>query len=764
MPLNNNYHSLEFDAVLEKIAFYCGMDSSPERLQNEEVPFNPLLIERNLALTSEAMAILEEGKEVSFEGINDVRELLQRASKGDTLTAYELNQCLVFHRHCDRLKKSFKENHSEYLNDYFQTLVLDKNYREIEKMLDLNGKIRKDASEKLSRLYNAGYEINKRISEEAREFIKEHRSSLQEENSFTRNDRVTFLLKNADKNKYKGYRYGESSSGQAAYVEPEQFIELNNARNDNSIAVEEEIRRLLRMASRIVSGSADMYLTNYDSLSTLDLIFAKAKFGHSHKGILPEFDRDGELYLEYIAHPLIDPRKVVRNTYHFGHDISGIVISGSNTGGKTVSLKLIGLSVLMTYAGIPLIAEKAVIPLYDQVYADLEDDQSISNALSSFSAHLSKIRYYLENATSNSLVLIDEIGTGTDPKEAEALSLAILERFLERKIPFVLTTHYEEIKKFAYRNEDILLSAVGFDREKLVPTYRYYENTLGESNALKIAGKYLQDEDLLKRAEYYLESNRSEEEKALSEIKQNLAAAKENEERTAALLKEAEQAKQKHEEELRRFEETQEARKKEASQELDAYLEAKKEEAQQLIEEIRKSELRSDQLKKKTEQFEKINTLEVKEKVEPIRVGDRVRIGDGERVGTVISLEKGRAKVDLKGLSIDVKQKELTRLPPLAKKKPYTERALKKRVSAELNLVGMRVEEALPILEKYLDDAFGSKRSSVKIIHGIGTMALRNACRNYLKKCGFVNAFHDGDYYDGGGAVTIVEFVNGSQG
>ncbi|MBQ1809857.1 MAG: Smr/MutS family protein, partial [Erysipelotrichaceae bacterium] len=325
-----------------------------------------------------------------------------------------------------------------------------------------------------------------------------------------------------------------------------------------------------------------------------------------------------------------------------------------------------------------------------------------------------------------------------------------------------LTTHYEEIKKFAYRNEQIMLSAVGFDRENLVPTYRYYENTLGESNALKIAGRYLQDPALLERAEYYLESNRSEEEKALSEIKQDLAAAKENEERTAALLKEAEETKQKYEEELRRYQESEEERKREAKEELDAYLETKKEEAQQLIEEIRKSEMHSDQLKKKTAQFDKINTIQVKENKEPIRVGDRVRIGDGERVGTVLSLEKGRAKVDLKGLSIDVKEKELTRLPPLPKKKTYTERSMKKRVSGELNLVGMRVEEALQLLEKYLDDAFGSKRSNVKIIHGIGTMALRNACRNYLKKCSFVKAYHDGDYYDGGGAVTIVEFVNGS--
>ena len=758
----NNFKGLELETILTRVGFYCDMDSSIKAIQEEKVIYNPLLIEHKIALTNEAMKLLNLGKEIDFSDVYDVREILDKCLKGVVLTSYELRRCLTFHFATKRLMALMHSLELEVLSDYADALMIDdKTYREIDNIIDQDGRIKRNASKRLEKLYLRQESTNNSLKTKAKDFLKEHESSLQENGYFYREDRLTFLLKNSDKNKYNGYNHGDTASKQASYIEPEEFVALNNQRFNDSAEIEEEIRKILKKASVSIAASADLYINNYETLEKLDVIFAKAKYGYARKGILASFRRDDELYLKEIAHPLIDEKKVIRNTYSFPSSYKGIIISGSNTGGKTVTLKTIALAIIMTYLGIPLFADEAIIPFYNGIYVDLEDSSSIESALSSFSSHLKKIDYILKEADHKSLVLIDEIGTGTDPLEAEALSLAIIDRFIERDIPFVLTTHYEEIKKYAFHHDEILLSAVGFDREKLLPTYKYLENTLGESNALKIASRYIDDISVLKRADYYLEKNRDEEEKRLENLRKNEELVESLKADLLIKNEELDSLKKKLVKEKEAFEEYKEKEKREIKEELDEYLRVKKEEADDIVASLKHQKVNS-QSSIKIKKLDEINTLKVKEEKldNKIVVGDRVRIRDNERAGIVLSIEKNRAKVDLGGLSVDVSIHRLEKLPPIIKNKIVAKETRKKfsSVPSEINLIGMHVDEALRMIDKYLDDALTAKRSSVRIIHGIGTMALRNAVRNELKKNNNVKGFKDADFYEGGSAVTVVEF------
>lgn len=764
------YQSLELDEVFTKIAHYCGMDSSIAALNNSDIFFNPLIIKRRLAETREAWNILNAGSDVDFSGIRDVRELLQKTLRGQVLTTQELQACISFHFHCMRLRSLFRHfTEINHLQDYADGLLLaEKTYRELETLVDQNGRMKRSASKHLALLFASFESTERDLAQKAKNFMKENATSLQEDASYYRNDRLTFLVKNSDKNKFNGYKYGDSASGQATYVEPALFVELNNQHLSYQEEIEKEMRRILVQASEKIAATADIYLHNYENLEALDLIFAKAKYGYTHQGCIAELCSDGELDLINIAHPLLPQEVVVRNHYRFLPGKYGIIISGSNTGGKTISLKTIGLAVLMTYLGIPLMAEEAFVPLYDHLFVDIQDEQSIASSLSTFSSHLRNLHEIFTQATSHSLILIDELATGTDPREAEALSLAILDRFLQERVHFILTTHYEAIKQYAFEKEEIILSSVGFDQESLLPTYRYHENMSGSSNALAIARKYLMDDELLSNAEAYLLKQKSYTEKLLVRLaekekilqdKENIFTQKEDD------LSRREEGIEQREIYLKQQEAELELH---AKEKLDNYVQQKIEEIDQWMQSFKENQkASSDAAKQLSQRLRKVNTLQNKtshKTAESVKVGDRVRLIGTERSGILASIEQDRGNVVMGSLTVNTELKKLEKLPPLnAPKTPNRLPIPKKKVAREINVIGQRVEQALAMVDKYLDDAYGAKKTSVKIIHGIGTMALRNAIREHLQKMHTVKSFKDGDFYDGGSAVTIVELQNGTK-
>lgn len=754
----NKYAAIDLDIILSQVASLAYIADAKEAICNEEIICNPLLIRQKLQYTKEALNIIEKDINVSFDGIENINSLLTKAEKGITLSANEIVKVLVFNNHVERMMKIFNNLEEEYtLEDFSDSLRIDhKLAQNITEALDNNGNIKETASKHLSEICYAINANEKALHDAAYTFLNRHAASLQESGLFYRNERLTFLVKNSDKNKFHGTSYGMSASGQASYVEPGSFIEMNNKRLSLQVEKEEEINRILRQLSQQIAQVSTIYRADFDSLLKLQIIFAKAHYGFKNNGVIAQLSDDKQLLLKDIIHPLIPVEKAVSNTYRLYKPYQGVVISGTNTGGKTVGLKIIGLSVLMAYLGIPLPASEARIPFYNHIFIDIDDNQSVVSSLSTFSAHITNIDTILTNANQDSLILIDELISGTDPKEAQAISLAILERIIALGAHFVITTHYDDLKNFAYDHPLILLSAVGFDLKTLKPTYRYSENTVGASNALDIAERYLSDKNLIKRARQIVSENSSKQDELLKKLALDIQENEKLHKRLKEQLaineqKNAELAKQ-----LADFAQEKETLKAKYLAELEQDVEAIRLEALEKLEEAL--------VKKDTKTVAKIEELkpvikEPKPKDEHFALGDNVRVSGSEQIGTITAINGQQVCVDVRGLSIKTKLANLTKMPktpPKASRKmpPKTIR----KVNKELNLVGQRVDEGLVNMESFLDTAFGSGTASVKLIHGIGTGQLRAALRNRLKQLSFVKSFHDGDYYDGGSAVTIVEF------
>ena len=751
-----DYANLDLDQIKRQISQFASIEEAKSFILNEEVPFNPLQIRKNVSLTREAMKLLKQDLNVSFDGIFNVNDLLIKADKGMALDGIEIRNVLVFHNHCARIKKIFDRLEGDLsLKDFSDSINLDqKVFDKIECCIDNSGTVKDDASEKLEKINNDLNKCEKDLYNRAYTFIDKHSASLQEPSFYIRNDRITFLIKNSDKNKYQGYTYGSSSSGLAFYVEPASFIDANNRKISLMQDREDEIERILRELSYLIASIAEAYLHDFESLMDLCVIFAKAQYGMKHNGIMAELTSDEYFCFKDLCHPLIDEKKVVSNTYRLFSPYKGIVISGSNTGGKTVSLKAIGLSILMTYLGIPIISSEATVPFYRGIYVDIDDNQSIEDSLSTFSAHIRNINGILKEADEHCLILIDELISGTDPKEAQAISLAILDKIKEIRAQFIITTHFDDIKNYSYDDEEILLSSVGFDLNTLNPTYHYYEDSIGSSNAIEIASRFFDDPSIIENARQYLEKNKSEQDEMMDRLAKQMQETEDLKNSLKAKEQEAEELRNKYEEELKRFEEEKEALRMKYVKELDEFIEQTKEAALEKLDSIKE--------KKDTEVVKEIEKLESKipekkEKVE-FKIGDNVRIKDNEQIGIIASIKGENVTVNVRGLTIRTKVKDLTLMPKIKKQETKVTSAKYKRVPSELNLVGERVEDGLVIMEEYLDKANAARMSSVKVIHGIGTGTLRKALRQRLAKLSYVKSFRDGDYYDGGSAVTIVEF------
>lgn len=755
-----DFSGLELPLIQAMVAKEASFTLSKEHILNERVIFNPLAIKSNIAKTHEALELIKVHGRFRFDEINDISDSLKRVNKGLTLTAYELGDVLYHNTEIKRIIRYFRQlDELEELTDYTDSLYYsEKLISLIGKAINDNREIRKDATPKLVNLSEKLNHVESLINDACRIFLRDNALSVQENVVYYRNNRACFLVKNSDKNKYNGFSYGSSASGQASYVEPSGLISLNNQKNEIEQAINEEQKRILLALSLEVAKDAQHFMDNLESIMILDSIMAKANFGFENDGVLAEVGGD-DLYLKDIAHPLIDQKQVVINTYRIVNPYRAIVISGSNTGGKTVSLKIIGLSVLMTYLGIPLLASEAHLPFYDSVIDDINDSQSIVDSISTFSARLVSLNKIINDADEHSLVLIDEIASGTDPKEGEALALATIEHLVANNVTFVITTHFNGVKRYALANDKILLSSQAFDPIKFKPTYKYIENSLGQSNGLDIATRYLSNQNLVNRARDILKESENTEERLIRELekeKQNVSFLKSqlNEE-----LAKEKAINQDYENRLKLFKENEEKLKDEAREKAEAYLLAQKQKAKSILKAIQKQDIKyHEAIKKAKELDEDLDDEDETTSSEPINIGDTVKVLSTGQVGKVMEIKKDKVAVEVNGISLKTKLGNLRKtVAPKVKTKKHVDKTFK-RADKELVLVGMRCEEALEHLSKYLDDAYGSNMSQVKIVHGIGTGVLRKAVWDYLKKCKNVKTFHYGDAYDGSTAVTIVEF------
>lgn len=754
--MKNNYSCLDLNIVKEEVAELAQIEQAQDFIRQEPVDFNPLVIKNKVAECQEALKLLNSDFYLSFDGIKSIDDLLKKADKGICLSGKELIDTLVFHNHCVRIKKIFDKLDNDLLiKDYSDSLQIDSVvFDRISSYLEIDGSVKQDATSLLKNINEEFGKCENELYNKAYIFIDKHRDSLQEPTLFFRNNRLCFLVKNSDKNKYKGFTHGNSSSGLATYVEPGSFIDYNNLRLKLLQDKQDEIERILMELTYLLSTVSIHYYHNFESVLALSVIFAKANYGYKNCGILPQLCEDNYFCIKDYCHPLIPKDKVVSNTYRLFAPYQGMVICGTNTGGKTVSLKGIGLSVIMTYLAIPIIASQASIPLYKNVYVDIDDNQSIKDSLSTFSAHISNINRILNVADKHSLILIDELISGTDPKQAQAISLAILDKIKQCGSIFVVTTHFDEIKKYAYQDPEILLSSVGFDMEELKPTYKYLEDRMGSSNALEIASRFFDDQCIIENAKKYLEINKTKQDALIDELSAKIQSFEKQKDELAKKEKELADLTYSYQQEIKNFNNSKEELKRKYLAELNEYIDTIKAQAREKLEQLNSKN--ADFL---VEKIDNLKSSKEEEKVEVhFEVGDNVRIKDNEQIGNISKINGNKVTVLIRGMSVITDLNDLTLMPKTKKQNTTVNSKQYHRLSSQINLVGQRVEDALILTEEYLDKANAAHMSQVKIIHGYGSGALRQAIRQRLSKLSYVANYKDGDYYDGGSGVTIVEF------
>lgn len=758
--MSNIKSRLEFDKILERVAFYASFSMGKQRVLNAEPSFSTLIVNRELNRLKAAMALTIEQGAFTFGGISDVSLPLDKASKGAVLSVEEIVDIGRFNYGSTRLKKQYSglDKGYEALDDLFESIVALPNLSQaISKAFGDSGEVLDSASTSLKEIRHQIRQTRQQIERQTQSFLSQNKGALVEDVVTLFHGRQAFLIKPGDKNKMEGSVLGLSGSGQSVYFEPAFLSRLQNTLQSYYHQEQTEIERICMEISNLIGENSPQLLANLETAAILDALFAKATWGAKNNGVVADITED-KLFIKNARHPLINQKEVVPNTYSLLPPHKMILISGPNTGGKSVTLKTMGLFVLMTLSGYPILADEAEIMMVDNIFVDIGDQQSIEKSLSSFSAHLETVSHVIEHATDKSLVLLDELGSQTDPLEGESLSMAILDHFRTVGTWVIATTHFSRLKKYGTQYEDILIASVEFDLEDLKPTYRYRENVMGESNALAIAKRLGIDLAIVEKAEAYKKESTYEADHLMEILERKIV---ENDALHTQLLEEKENLEQTILDQQSSYNhkiETIQQEKQDWLWEQELLFDEKLTQLEKRIQEM-------DQMVKPTERhrvLKEVQSLKPNTIVEPIHVKDTVKINKSSQVGVVEKIEKDIAFVSVGNMSLQVKLKDLTRISG-AKKEKKAQRShkvsnQKSMIPLEVNVIGLTVAEALPVVDKYLDDCVLRNISSCRIVHGVGSGKLRTKIHEALRRNKHVASFELAAINEGGAGATRVVF------
>lgn len=760
--MNNALEILQYDLILENIAHFATFSLGRERIQQLKPSSSLLWIERENKRTQTAMECERLMGPLPMPGMSNISDALIKVSKDQTLDFEELISVARFTHSVLSTKSYFKtsEINLENLEDLIQALDVNLDLaKKIERCFSPANEMLDHASQNLSSIRTKLRKKNSERTDKIQRFISSNASKLTESISTMRNDRIVVLAKNSDKNSLGGIIHGESASGLSAYVEPPLFIQLNNEIAELIFEEKQEIEKICFELSQAIKPYVSIYESSLDTMAILDSHFARAIYGNQNGGICANINTDKILYLKDARHPLIDPKDVVSNTYKLDQSHSMILITGPNTGGKTVSLKVMGLSCLMAYSGIPLFVDEANVALFDQIFVDIGDDQSIQQSLSTFSSHLTKLIEVTEKASASSLVLLDELGGGTDPVEGESLAIAILDYLRDKQVTCVATTHYNRLKQYAMQREDVLIASVQFDMENMRPNYKYVEHLPGQSFAFEIAKRFGLKESILHQAELERESAKSLAEKQLEKVEKQMAELYQKEEALNALELSLETEKSQVEKAKAVYITYKDELFSKAELELKDFINEKEEEVLNIIDDLKKEHKQNLFSAKQTlQQIQAVSPQSEEAHLESVKVGQWVKLKVSNQIGQVVEAKK-RIYVSMNGIRMEVKLEDLQSASEPIKPKKFTMKTTPVvSVPHELNCIGLRVDEALPLIDSYLDDCVLAKYPFCRIIHGHGSGALRAAVHEFLKKASFVESYRLGDQGEGGHGATVVYF------
>jgi DNA mismatch repair protein MutS2 len=789
---NKALRILEYQKIIEELMNYASSDIGKSRCRKLRPSSKYDEIVRWQEETRDALTRIYKKGNLSFSGLTDVRPALKRVEIGASLTSAELLEIarvLEIAKHAvDYAKPENPNEMPDCLTYRFDELApLTPLCMEIKRCIIDVDEISDDASPALKDIRRSMKQTNAKIHNQLTAIVNsnENRSHLQDSIITMRNGRYCVPVKAEHRSQIPGMIHDQSSSGSTLFVEPMAIVNLNNQLKELQGQEQTEIDKILAGLSEQVGFEQEAIANNGKILLDLDFIFAKAAFARSYKGTEPLLNQDGIVEIKEGRHPLLDKNKVVPVNITLGKGFSMLIVTGPNTGGKTVSLKTLGLFTLMGQAGLHIPArDGSKLAVFDQVYADIGDEQSIEMNLSTFSSHMTSIVEILNKATPHSLVLFDELCGGTDPIEGAALAIAILNRLHRDRIRTMATTHYSELKHFALATEGIENGCCEFNVETLSPTYRLIIGIPGKSNAFAISGKLGLPESVIEEAKEQISSANHDFEAIVADLEQKTKEIEEDKKIIERTRGQIELLKAQLDEKQENLQEKRKAMLDKAREEARDILAEAKETADKTIkrfhqlnkeldkETVRKLEADRSAIGDKMKSMQNQMGVTIRKssqnnKPEDFHIGDSVFVTSMNLKGTVSTLPnaKGDMYVQMGALRtvVNMSNLELIDEPkpkaPQGQKKTYGGSFGKAAtVRPEINLLGYRVDEALPELEKFLDDAYLSHLTQVTIIHGKGTGALRTAIQGFLKKQEYVDSFRAGAYGEGEAGVTVVTF------
>ncbi len=786
--------TLEYNKILDQLTEYAFSADAKSRCQKLRPITDRAQIEQLQQQTSDALSRLFKYGSLSFSGVTDIRDSLKRLEIGGALSAIELLRVCSLLESAKRAKAFARsQDDSDQPDDSLTGLFagiepLTPLCDEIRRCILSEDEIADDASSTLHSIRRSMRGMNDKIRAQMNSMINNTttRSYLQDTVITMRDGRYCLPVKAEAKSLVPGMIHDQSSTGSTLFIEPMAVVNLNNEYKELQLREQEEIEVILAGLSNLTASYATQLLADYELLTELDFIFARAAFAQTYNGVAPLFNDDGRIHIRKGRHPLLDPKKVVPIDVRLGEDFRLLIVTGPNTGGKTVSLKTVGLLTLMGQSGLHIPAsERSELGIFDEVFADIGDEQSIEQSLSTFSSHMVNIIRILEQVNDRSLVLFDELCAGTDPTEGAALAISILSKLHLYGARIMATTHYSELKVYALSTPGVENACCEFDVATLSPTYRLLIGIPGKSNAFAISEKLGLPSDLITDAKGRISKSEGDFEDLIADLEKSRSTIEREQLEINQYKAEIESLKEKLEQKQERLDSSRDKILREANEQAYNILKEAKDVADETIRNFNKygkagapvSEMEKERTKLRGKMDKAAQKMSEQKKAsvpnhnvpKKLRIGDSVKVISMNLKGTVHSLPNARGDlyVQMGILRSLVNINDLILLEedaaPGTKKFQKTSAGKIKMsksasVSTEINLIGKTTDEAIPLLDKYLDDAYLAHLPSVRIVHGKGTGALRNAVQAHLKRLKYVKSFHLGEFGEGDAGVTIAEF------
>lgn len=786
---NKALKTLEYNKITDRLASHASSEPGIKLCRELQPMMDMDEINSALKQTSDAVSRIFRHGSISFAGLKDIRPLTKALEVGSALGMSELlDICSLLKVAAGARRYGVSEDEAaDSLSGLFNVIydIADVR-REIERCILSEDEIADDASAELKNIRRQMRICTERIRTELNSMLNgSDRTYLQEAVITTRGGRYCIPVKAEYKSQVPGMVHDQSKAGSTFFIEPMSVVRLNNEIREYEVKESEEIAKILASLSAMAGNYTAELDADYDILSQLDFIFAKAKLSFEYKGSEPIMNTRGYINIRKGRHPLIDSRKVVPIDVSIGDEYSELIITGPNTGGKTVTLKTIGLFSLLGQSGLHIpAADNSELTVFNDIFADIGDEQSIEQSLSTFSSHMKNIIEILAKADSNSLVLFDELCAGTDPTEGAALAISILTSLHKLRVTTVATTHYSELKIFALSTEGVQNACCEFDVATLAPTYRLLIGIPGKSNAFAISGKLGLPQYIIDDAKESLASEDVAFEDVISDLEKSRVTIEREKLELEEYKKEVEDLKNQLKTKNERLDERSDNILQKAREEASAILREAKETADDAIRKLNKANaagMSVTELEKQRQRIkDNINKVDKgrviksqaparQHKASDFHIGDRVHVASLNLDGTVHTLpnQKGELNVTIGIMNYNVNMSDLTIIEEASEMRKLKQKSsgigkLKMSktasISPEINLIGMTSDEAIMTLDKYLDDAFLSHISPVRIVHGKGSGILRNAVHNYLKRQKHVKSFRLGSFGEGDYGVTIVEF------